>query len=62
MSFCSPELTQSNTEKSFVLASALFSFEEWIPHGEGIFVSKPSDRGDIRNKPNFTGKLPMYEF
>jgi len=34
------ELTQSNTEKSLALASALFPFEEWVPHGEGIFVAK----------------------
>ena len=35
-----PELTQSNTEKSLTLASALFPFEEWIPHGKSIFVAK----------------------
>jgi hypothetical protein len=40
MSFCNSELTQSNTEKSLALASALFPNEEWIPHGEGIFVAK----------------------
>jgi hypothetical protein len=35
-----PESTQLNTEKSLALASALFPLEEWIPHGEGIFVAK----------------------
>jgi hypothetical protein len=34
------ELTHLNAEKSFLLASALFPHEEWIPHGEGIFVAK----------------------
>ena len=34
------ELTQLNTEKSLALASTLFPNEEWIPHGEGIFVAK----------------------
>jgi len=34
------ELTRSNAEKSFTLASVLFPLEEWIPHGEGIFVAK----------------------
>ena len=29
-----------NVEKSLALASALFPFEKWIPHGEGIFVAK----------------------
>jgi len=40
MPFCSPELTQSNTKKSLALASTLFPLEEWIAHGEGIFVAK----------------------
>jgi hypothetical protein len=34
------EQTNSNAEKSFVLASTMFPFEEWIPHGENIFVAK----------------------
>jgi len=34
------ELTRLNTEKSLILASKLFPLEEWIPHGEGIFVAK----------------------
>jgi len=29
-----------NTEKSRALALALFPHEEWIPHGEGIFIAK----------------------
>ena len=40
MPFCSPELTQLNTEKSLALASALFPLEEWIPQGNNIFVAK----------------------
>jgi hypothetical protein len=40
MPFYNPELPQLNTEKSLALASALFPNEEWIPHGEGIFVAK----------------------
>jgi len=32
--------TRLNAEKSFLLASSLFPNEEWIPHGEGIFVAK----------------------
>jgi len=35
-----PDQTLSNAEKSLLLASALFPFEEWIPHGESIFVAK----------------------
>jgi len=34
------ELTCLNAEKSFLLASTLFPHEEWIPHGENIFVAK----------------------
>jgi hypothetical protein len=33
-------LSQENAEKSLALASALFPGEEWIVHGEGIFVAK----------------------
>ena len=29
-----------NAEKSHALASSLFPIEEWIPHGEGIFIAK----------------------
>jgi len=34
------KLTSQNAEKSLLLASLLFPHEEWIPHGEGIFVAK----------------------
>jgi len=34
------ELIKLNAEKSLALASTLFPLEEWIPHGEGIFVAK----------------------
>jgi hypothetical protein len=34
------ELTRLNAEKSLILASKLFPKEEWIPHGEGLFVAK----------------------
>jgi len=34
------ELTRLNAEKSLILASKLFPHEEWISHGEGIFVAK----------------------
>ena len=40
MTFNNCELTRLNAEKSFLLASILFPHEEWIPHGEGIFVAK----------------------
>ena len=40
MTSINPKLTQLNTEKSLALASALFPLEEWIAHGEGIFVAK----------------------
>ena len=40
MAFKTTELTQLNAEKSFAVASVLFPFEEWIPHGKGIFVAK----------------------
>ena len=36
----SPETTCLNAERSLALASILFPTEEWIPHGEGIFVAK----------------------
>jgi hypothetical protein len=35
-----PNQTRLNAEKSLLLASKLFPFEEWIPHGEGIFIAK----------------------
>ena len=34
------ELTRLNIEKSLALASRLFPLEEWMPHGESIFVAK----------------------
>jgi len=34
------KLTRLNAEKSLILASKLFPQEEWIPHGERIFVAK----------------------
>jgi len=40
MTLNNSELTRLNAEKSFLLASALFPHEEWIPHGEGIFIAK----------------------
>ena len=36
----STELAKFYTEKSLFLASALFPFEKWIPHGAGIFVAE----------------------
>ena len=36
----SPELTRIIAEKSLSLASTLFPLEEWIPHGNNIFVAK----------------------
>jgi hypothetical protein len=33
-------LSRQNAEKSLVLASALFSEEEWVARGENIFVAK----------------------
>jgi hypothetical protein len=43
VSMDSPESADTirlNAERSLALASALFPNEEWIPHGEGIFVAK----------------------
>jgi len=40
MPLCNSELTFLNAEKSLSLASTLFPLEEWIPHGNGIFVAK----------------------
>ena len=40
MHLCNPETIQLNAEKSLALASALFPLEEWIPHGNNIFVAK----------------------
>jgi len=42
------EITRLNAEKSFLLASALFPHEKWIPHGEGIFIAK--SRFSVRHK------------
>jgi len=39
------EFTRLNAEKSLLLASALFPNEEWIPHGESIFVAKSRFHG-----------------
>jgi hypothetical protein len=36
----SSELYRINHEKCLSLATVLFPHEEWIPHGEGIFVAK----------------------
>ena len=33
-------LTHLNCENSFALASALYPFEDWIPHENGIFIAK----------------------
>jgi len=40
MPFNNFELTSLNAEKSLILASKLFPYEEWISHGQGIFVAK----------------------
>jgi hypothetical protein len=32
--------TRLKAEKSLLLASTLFPYEEWTPHGEGIFIAK----------------------
>ena len=40
MAFKTPNQIRLNAEKSLLLASKLFPFEEWIPHGEGIFIAK----------------------
>jgi len=40
MTLNNPELIRLNAEKSLILASTLFPREEWIPHGEGIFIAK----------------------
>jgi len=40
MTLNNSELTRLNVEKSFLLASTLFPHEEWIPHGQGIFIAK----------------------
>jgi len=40
MYICNPELTCINAEKSLAFASTLFPREEWIPHGNNIFVAK----------------------
>jgi len=44
------ELTSINTEKSLILASKLFPNEEWIPHGEGIFVAKNRFSGGYKEQ------------
>jgi len=50
MASVSLELTQLNAEKSLALASTLFPLEEWIPHGEGIFVAKSRLAGGHKEK------------
>ena len=40
MASITPELTRINAEKSLALASTLFPLEEWIPHGDSIFIAK----------------------
>jgi len=40
MTYETNESTRLNAEKSLFLASHLFPHEEWIPHGEGIFVAE----------------------
>ena len=35
-----PKQLQLNADSSLALASALFPLEEWLPHGEGIFIAK----------------------
>jgi hypothetical protein len=47
MSLNSPGLSRKNAEKSLILASALLPGEEWVAHGEGLFVAKSRlTRGD----------------
>ena len=40
MTFSRSELIHLYAEKSLLLASTLFPYEEWIPHGNNIFVAK----------------------
>ena len=42
--------TRHNAEKSQLLASTLFPFEEWIPHGENIFVAKSRFSGSHKEQ------------
>jgi hypothetical protein len=44
------ELIRPNTEKSLLLASTLFPFEKWIPHGEGVFVAKSRFSGSHKEQ------------
>ena len=34
------DLTKNNNENSFILASTLYPQEEWVAHGDGIFIAK----------------------
>jgi hypothetical protein len=56
MPYFNPELVQFNTEKSLALASALFPFEEWIPHGKESLSPKVAWLEATRNSPNYTDK------
>jgi hypothetical protein len=40
MTFNNLESTRLNAERSLLLASPLFPYKEWKPHGEGIFIAK----------------------
>ena len=53
MTFTDSEMTRQNIEKSFVLASALFPFEEWILKEPNIWVGKSR----IKNTPKERAKL-----
>ena len=44
------DTTKLNAEKSFSLASTLFPFEKWIPHGAGIFVAKSRISGSHKEQ------------
>ena len=44
------EQTRQNGEKSFTLATALFPREEWISHGDGIFIAKSRLSGNHKEQ------------
>ena len=46
----SSEQIRRNTEKSKLLASALFPHEKWIHHGEGIFIAESRLSGSYKEQ------------
>ena len=50
MPFNNFDQTRLNAEKSLILASTLFPHEEWILHGEGIFVAKSRFSGSHKEQ------------